>query len=88
MLEIDQKREITGLERVASYQRSTMYMEHWNMKVSSFPRSDPSNMLGLLGLTQDLGSAEAGGGGTESVARRSVMAQSVSANWVWYWKCM
>jgi len=68
--------------------RSTMYMEHWNMKASSFPGSDPSNVSGLLGLTRDLGSmgaGGAGGGGTESAARRSVMVQSVSANWVWYW---
>ena len=25
------------------------------------------------------------GGGTESVARQSFMAQSMSVNWVWYW---
>ena len=69
--------------------RSTMYIEHWNTKASSFPGSDPSNGSGLLGLTRDLGLEGAGGvggvEGTESAARRSVMAWSVSVNWLWYW---
>ena len=69
--------------------QSTMYIEHWNMKASSFPRLDLSNRLGFLGLTWDLGSESAGGaggvGGTESVARWSVMARSMSVNWLWYW---
>ena len=54
-----------------------MCMEHWN-------GSDPSNGSGFLGLTQDLGSEGAGGvGGTESAARQSVMAWSVSVIWCW-----
>ena len=61
------------------------------MKASSFPGSDLLNMLGLLGLTWDFGSmgargaGGAGGRGMESAARQSVMAWSVSINWVWYW---
>jgi len=64
-------------------------MLHWNTNVLSLLRSELSNGLGLHGLTRDFNLVGAGGvggtGGMESAARWSVMARSMSVNWLWYW---